>query len=66
MFNNIFENCSVYDIMWCSRAGEAMDDYVIRSMRVACWTTKATDTHSEYVIFYLTAIMVARTLPKVT
>ena len=24
---------------------------IIRRMRFACWTTKATDTHSEYVTF---------------
>jgi hypothetical protein len=27
------------------------DDNIICSMCVACWITKATDTHSEYVIF---------------
>jgi endonuclease III len=32
------------------RAGQATDDNVIRHMRIACWITKATDTHSEYVI----------------
>jgi len=32
------------------RAEQATDDNVIRRMRVACWMTKATDTHSEYVI----------------
>jgi hypothetical protein len=31
-------------------AGQATDDNIIRRMRVACWKTKATDTHSEYVI----------------
>jgi hypothetical protein len=25
-------------------------DNIIRRMRVACWITKATDTHSEYVM----------------
>ena len=29
---------------------QAIDDDVIRLMRSACWITKATDTHSEYVI----------------
>ena len=28
----------------------ATDDNIIRSMRILCWITKATDTHSEYVI----------------
>ena len=31
-------------------AGQATDDNIIRRMRIACWITKATDTHSEYVI----------------
>ena len=30
--------------------GQATDDNTIRRMRIACWTTKATDTYSEYVI----------------
>jgi hypothetical protein len=33
-----------------SRAGQARDDNIIRRMRYSCWITKATDTHSEYVI----------------
>jgi hypothetical protein len=32
-------------------AGQATADNIIRRMRCACWITKATDTHSEYVIF---------------
>jgi hypothetical protein len=31
-------------------AGQATDGNIIRRMRFACWMTKATDTHSEYVI----------------
>jgi hypothetical protein len=31
-------------------ARQATDDNIIRRMRIACWVTKATDTHSEYVI----------------
>ena len=31
-------------------AVQATDDNIIRCMRFACWITKATDTHSEYVI----------------
>ena len=31
------------------RAGQAADDK-LRRMRFVCWITKATDTHSEYVI----------------
>jgi hypothetical protein len=33
------------------RTRQATDDNIIRRMRFACWITKATDTHSEYVIF---------------
>ena len=32
------------------RAGQATDDDIIRHMRIACWITKPTDIHSEYVI----------------
>ena len=31
-------------------AGQATDDNIIRRMRFALWITKATDTHSQYVI----------------
>jgi hypothetical protein len=31
------------------RARQATDDNMIRRMRFACWITKATDTHSEYI-----------------
>jgi hypothetical protein len=32
-------------------ARQTTDDNIIQRMRFACWITKATDTHSEYVIF---------------
>jgi hypothetical protein len=31
-------------------ARQATDDNIIRRMRIACWISNATDTHSEYVI----------------
>ena len=31
-------------------AGQATDNNVIRRMRIASWISKATDTHSEYVL----------------
>jgi len=31
-------------------ARQTTDDSMIRSMRFACWVTKATDTYPEYVI----------------
>jgi len=34
----------------CDLALSRSDDNIIRSMRVACWITEATDTHVEYVI----------------
>jgi len=38
----------------CGRARQATDD-IIWHMHIAWWITKATDTHSEYVI--LTALL---------
>ena len=35
------------------RARQATEDNVIRRMRFACWITKATDRHSEYVYVLL-------------
>jgi hypothetical protein len=31
-------------------ARQAKDDNMIRRMRTACWITKATNTHSDYVM----------------
>jgi hypothetical protein len=31
-------------------AGQTTDGSITRRMRFACWITKATDTHSEYII----------------
>ena len=53
MFGNFFflTNCA---ILWqygkYGKAGLATDDNKIRRMRPACWITKVTDAHSEYVI----------------
>ena len=33
-------------------ARRATDGNIIQRMRFACWITKATDTHSEYVILH--------------
>jgi hypothetical protein len=52
MFNNFFfrilsllcDNVEKYGI-----ARQARDDNIIWRKRFACWITKATDTHSEYV-----------------
>jgi hypothetical protein len=32
--------------------GQATDDNKLRYMRCACWITKATNSHSEYVILF--------------
>jgi len=32
------------------KARQATDENMISRMRIACWTAKAIDTHSEYVI----------------
>jgi hypothetical protein len=52
MFSTFFfENPAVYEIM-CKNisAGQAADDNITRRMRIACWISEATITHSEYVI----------------
>ena len=34
------------------RAGQAKDDDTIRRKRIECWISKATNTHSEYVLLF--------------
>jgi hypothetical protein len=43
-------------------ARRATDSNIVRRMRISCWITKATDTHSEYfnTLCFSTATMVAR------
>jgi hypothetical protein len=44
------------------KAREATDNNIIRCMRIACWMTKATVTHTEYVILIVsTVILVPQT-----
>jgi hypothetical protein len=44
------KSCRLRDnVEKCGAATQATDDNIIRRMRFACWITKATDTHSEYV-----------------
>jgi hypothetical protein len=54
MFNNFFfQNlCRLWDNVekYC-RAEQATDGNIARRVRIACWITKATDTHSQYVVF---------------
>jgi hypothetical protein len=39
-----------YNVEKYGRARQATDDNITRFMCIACWITKATNTHSEYVI----------------
>jgi hypothetical protein len=55
MFGNFFpENRAFCEAMWkkCDRARRATDDnvLVIWRVRLVCWMTNVTDTHSEHVI----------------
>jgi len=49
-FHNFFcENRAVYEIMWKNTVEPGWPQMTMRRMRIACWITKATNTHSEYV-----------------
>jgi hypothetical protein len=52
VFNNFFwKLCRLWgDVEIYGRTGQATDDNIIGLMRIACWVTTATDTHSEYVM----------------
>ena len=52
----------------CGSAEATTDNNTIWRMRFACWTTKATNTHSEYVILscFSTSTMAAQTRLSVT
>jgi hypothetical protein len=55
MFNNLFsENHAVYEIMRKNmvESKQATYDNIIRHMRSACCITKATDTHTQYVMLF--------------
>ena len=45
-----FENRTVYEIMWRNIVEPGRPQITIWRMRIACWITKATNTHPEYVI----------------
>jgi len=44
------ENCAVYEITWNNTVEPDRLQITIWRMRIACSITKATNTHSEYVI----------------
>ena len=54
--------------MWKNNVEQDRSQMTIWRMRIACWVTKATDTHPQYVTLtaFPTATMVARTRLRVT
>jgi len=68
IFNNFFlKTCHLWGTMEIyDRARQATDDNIIQRMRIACWITKTTGTHSEYIIhtdFPLQQCLHIHTLP---
>jgi hypothetical protein len=62
-----FKLCRSWDnVEKYGTAGQATDYNIIWRLRFACWITKATDTHSEYVLLIVTIKMVTRTRFDVT
>jgi len=57
MFKTIFSSITVLfmresdEVWYCQTDRLAIDGKIIHHMRFACWITKATSTHSEYVTF---------------
>jgi len=45
-----FENRAVDEVMWKNTVDPGRPQVTIWRMRISCWITKATNTHSEYVI----------------
>ena len=45
-----FENRSVFEIMWKNMIEPDRPQMTIWCMHIACWITKAKNTHLEYVI----------------
>jgi hypothetical protein len=51
LFNFLRRSCHLWDtVVKYGTAGQATDDNIIRRLRIACWITEATKSHSEYVI----------------
>jgi len=52
VFNNFFffENRAVFEIMWKNVVQPDRQQMTIWRMRIACWISKATDIHPQYVI----------------
>jgi hypothetical protein len=67
IFNHFFspENRAPYEnVKKCGRVGQATDGNVIWRMRFACWITKTSDTHPEYVIIIIIAFPLLQWLHK--
>jgi len=48
MFNKfIFENRTVYEMVWKNIAEPGRPQMTVWRMRIACWIPKVTNTHSE-------------------
>jgi len=63
----VVENHAVYEIMWKNTVERGRPQMAIWRMRIACWITMDTNTHSEYVTHcFPTVTMVARTLLNIT
>jgi hypothetical protein len=59
---DVFENRAVYKKIRKNIVEWGMPQLTIWRIRIACWTTKATNTHSEYNTYsFSTATIVART-----
>jgi len=46
-----FFNRAIYEIMWKNIVEQDMPQMTIWRMLIACWIPKATNTHSDYVVF---------------
>jgi hypothetical protein len=46
MFNNAFENCTIYEKMWKNIVERGRPRVTLRRMRIACWIPTATNTHT--------------------
>ena len=54
---NVNTALAVYEIMWINIEDPYRPQMTIWRMGITCWITKATDTHSEYVILEVFAIL---------
>jgi len=65
MFNNVFFffNLAIYEVIWKNFVEPGKPQMTVWCMHIACWISKATNTHSEYVLLngFSTATVVACT-----